>query len=397
MLFVIVLLLEILAGAEMDIFIPSFPELQHVFGVSPFVVELLLSVNFCAYCVASLIIGSLGDRIGRRIMILSGLGVFLFGSALCVFADSFWVLLAGRFLQGIGIAGPAVLGYVVIADMYTLEKRQQLMGLLNGVTTLAMAFAPVVGSCVSLYFSYRGNFVVLLGLAGVTFLGAYQWLPFDQKKAQTDSFQTEGSYRDLFNSSTARSYVAALCLLITPYWIFTGFAPILYMEDLGVPLRQFGYYQGAMVAGICIANFGCGYLLKRLGQRTYFYSGLYLCVFSVVTLFWGGQVHLQDPLLITIIMMIFAFGLVFPVNVLYPASLEIVKNTRGRMSALIVSTRLLMSALGLEVVGYFYDQALSTLSFVLIFCFCIALYIIVQLARNKEIFIEEEKIVSPVP
>jgi DHA1 family bicyclomycin/chloramphenicol resistance-like MFS transporter len=319
-------------------------------------------------------------------MILNGLGVFLFGSALCVFVESFWILLAGRFFQGIGIAGPAVLGFVVVADMYTLEKRQRVMGLLNGVTTLAMACAPVVGSLVSLYFGYKGNFVVLLGFAGVAFLGAYVWIPYDQKTPQIGARQEEGSYRDLLTSTVARSYVVVLCLLIAPYWVFIGIAPILYMEDLGVPLHQFGYYQGAVVAALSIANLACGYLLKRLGQQTYFYAGLFICAFSAALLSLGGWIQLQDPLMITIIMAIFAFGLVFPVNILYPASLEIIENTRGRMSALIVSTRLLMGALGLEMVGYFYAQALSTLAFVLILCFGAALYIISQLAHKKAIF-----------
>jgi MFS transporter, DHA1 family, multidrug resistance protein len=393
MLFFIVLLLEILAGAEMDIFIPSFPELQHIFGVSPFIVELLLSINFCAYCMTSLVVGSLGDRFGRRLMILRGLGIFLIGSTLCVFATSFWALLAGRFLQGIGIAAPAVLGYVIIADVYVITERQKVMGLLNGVTTIAMAFAPVVGSFVNLYFGYKGNFIVLLGFAAVAFLGSYLWLPHDQKDPSKNPSRAEGSYRDLLASARARSYIMLLCLLITPYWVFTGIAPILYMGDLGVPLQHFGYYQAVLVASLASGNLACGYLLKRLGQQRYFYIGLYLSICAVTLLLLGGWMHLQNPILITIIMVVFAFGLVFPVNILYPIALEVVENTRGRMAAIIGSARLLMSALGLGAVGYFYNQVLLSLAIVLALCFGVALYIIMRLALQKAIFMEEEKAV----
>jgi len=44
MTFITVIIIEILAGAEIDIFVPSFPELQRVFGLSPFMVELTLGL-----------------------------------------------------------------------------------------------------------------------------------------------------------------------------------------------------------------------------------------------------------------------------------------------------------------------------------------------------------------
>src|SRR5476651_2081495 len=100
MRFISIFLMEVLAGAEVDLFIPSFPELQDHFNLSPFMVELTLGINFCAYCIASLIEGQLGDRYGRKPMIMWSLLLFIFGSLLCVFADSFWHLILGRFLQG---------------------------------------------------------------------------------------------------------------------------------------------------------------------------------------------------------------------------------------------------------------------------------------------------------
>lgn len=44
-----IILMDLLTGMEFDLFVPSFPELQHQFGLSPFWVEALLSVNFLGY------------------------------------------------------------------------------------------------------------------------------------------------------------------------------------------------------------------------------------------------------------------------------------------------------------------------------------------------------------
>ncbi|MBY0545595.1 MAG: MFS transporter [Gammaproteobacteria bacterium] len=60
----------ILAGMEFDLFVPSFPTLQHQFGLSPFLVEALLSVNFVGYCLSLFFVGGLADRYGRKPIIL---------------------------------------------------------------------------------------------------------------------------------------------------------------------------------------------------------------------------------------------------------------------------------------------------------------------------------------
>ena len=54
--------MEILAGAETDLLVPSFPAIQNAFNLSTFMTGLLLIVNLTAYYVTALIVGNLGDR-----------------------------------------------------------------------------------------------------------------------------------------------------------------------------------------------------------------------------------------------------------------------------------------------------------------------------------------------
>ena len=79
-LLITVIIMEILTGAEIDLFVPSFPEIQDTFNLSTFMTELLLGVNLTSYCITSLIVGNLGDRYGRRPIIILGLLIFNLGS-----------------------------------------------------------------------------------------------------------------------------------------------------------------------------------------------------------------------------------------------------------------------------------------------------------------------------
>src|SRR5690349_10183764 len=126
-----IIMMDFLVGMEFDLFVPSFPELQHHFSLTPFSVEALLSVNFVGYCLSLFIVGSLGDRYGRKSIILLGLLIFILGSFCCLFEPSYPLLLLGRFLQGVGVAAPAILSFLIIADIYPLKKQQSLFAILS--------------------------------------------------------------------------------------------------------------------------------------------------------------------------------------------------------------------------------------------------------------------------
>lgn len=351
--FLTILLIGILAGAEVDLFIPSFPELQKVFNLTPFTVSLTLSVNFIAYCVCCLFAGTLGDRFDRRKVILISLLIFTIGSLLCVFATHYFMLITGRLFQGIGMAGPAVLSYVVLADETPLEKQPAMMGMLNGMTTVAMAFAPVVGSFVNLYFNWRGNFVILLLLSTVSLIASYFVIP--SKKGIESVSLSPKAYLPLFYSPKLMTFVLGICFFIVPYWLFIGMSPILYMNDLHVPLKQFGFYQGAIALVFAVVSLSSPLILQRWGQRRCFDLGIGLCLVSTVLTLLLALFNIKNPILITCVMMIFAAAAVFPINILYPYSLEVLENTKGRTAALILSIRLIITAALLQTVSYFYQ------------------------------------------
>jgi DHA1 family bicyclomycin/chloramphenicol resistance-like MFS transporter len=129
LILVTVIFMDILTGMEFDLFVPSFPQLQSHFNLSPFWVEALLSVNFIGYCLSLFFVGGLADRYGRKPIILLGLTIFILGSALCLYPSSYYFLILGRFLQGVGIAAPAILSFLIIADSYPLKEQQFLMAI----------------------------------------------------------------------------------------------------------------------------------------------------------------------------------------------------------------------------------------------------------------------------
>ena len=351
--FLTVIIMIILTGAEIDLFIPSFPELQATFGLTPFMVELTVGLNLLANCIAAFLIGNLGDRYGRRPVILAGLWVFIAGSVFCTFASAYYQLLIGRVLQGIGIAAPAILAYVVIADKFPASEQQKKMGTINGVITLAMAFAPVLGSYINRAFHWQGNFAFLLGLGIVCLILGYMFLPKGTFRPEVSLSLRE--YKPVLTSKKALVYIGTICALCQPYWIFIAISPILYMQDLGVSLEHFGYYQGAMAGVFSIVSLSSGFWLRRFGAELCFKTGLFLLVS-----FMAGAIGLiitqcSNPLIITGICVMQAIGIVFPINIIWPLTLDAVPGAKGKLSAAAGSSRLLVTAGAVQVTSYFYN------------------------------------------
>ena len=377
-----------LAGAELDLFIPSFPELQKVFGLTPFMVQWTLSVNFCAYCASSLVVGALGDRFGCRPVLLWGLVVFIGGSILCTFPPNYAVLILGRFLQGVGTAAPAVLAYVVIAEDYPPEKQPHLFGLVNGVVTIAVAFAPVVGSYINLFFNWRGNFLALLIFGVVGLLLCYVYIPFKEpvgKESSRSRVFSLAAYVPLLRSKEFMTYVCGICFLIAPYWVFTGMAPLLYMEALHVPLAHFGFYQGTLAGAFAIVSLTSGFLLRAIGHEKSFYLGWGLALLGTLGVLVVGWCDSGSPLLITAVFIPLSIGVVFPVNMLYPRALAVHGEDRGKGMAILLAARLILSSLGLQVVSFFYQGTLWPIALATTFGALISAVAIVILLRKKSL------------
>ncbi len=374
MVFLAVLLIIILGGAEVDLFIPSFPELIRVFNLSPALVQLTLSVNFLSYCISSLFVGNVGDRYGRRPVILWGLATFIIGSICCVWASSFTLLVLGRFLQGVGMAGPAVLGYVVIADITPPGKQPGLLGLLNGVITFAMAFAPVVGSYINIYSGWQGNFRVLLGLGVLCLCLGFLFIPNTTQPNRNVSLSLK-EYFPLLKSWEFMRMLLIVCLLVSGYWVFIGMGPILYMEDMNVSIQHFGFYQGAMAAAYSIVSVLSPILLKRVSHTTCLTIGMRALTALTVVLLGVSLTADDSPWIITLVMSLYVLPFVFPINILYPKSLDVLPNSKGRAAAMINFGRLAFSAIGVQCVSYVYTGTFMPIALFIFICTLVAFLI----------------------
>jgi DHA1 family bicyclomycin/chloramphenicol resistance-like MFS transporter len=368
---VTVILMDLLAGMEFDLFVPSFPELQNHFSLSPFLVEALLSVNFIGYCLSLFFVGGLADAFGRKPIILLGLMIFIIGSTFCLWVPSYQFLLAGRFLQGVGIAAPAILSFLIIADSYPLKKQQFYMAMLNGVMNASVAAAPVIGSYITLYFHWQGNFMTLLLLGLMVLVMTLLFIPSYKLPEHKETLSFHG-YIPLFQSKPLMLLMANIIFMFVPYWIFVGMSPLLYMKDLGVSLAHFGYYQGVLALVFALGSVLFGLIMQRFEQKEMLTVSRTIYIISLMSIVSVSLLNSTNPLFITLAFLPFIISQIIPSNLLVPLALNFIPQGKARVSAILQGSRLIFASLSLQIAGYFYQGSFRNIGMIIsIFIFMI--------------------------
>jgi EmrB/QacA subfamily drug resistance transporter len=121
--------------------------------------------------------GRTGDRLGLRRVFFAGLGAFLLGSALGGLAPTVALLVAGRVLQGAGAAFLLPTAAGLLLDSVPRERRSQTVALWSGVSALAVAIGPSLGSLLVAGPGWRWAFYVNLPVGALAYLWGRSILP----------------------------------------------------------------------------------------------------------------------------------------------------------------------------------------------------------------------------
>ena len=129
---------------------PAFPEIMAALKISESQVGMLITAFSIPGVILAPFIGVLGDRLGRKKVIVSSLFIFGISGVSCMFTNNFDCLLFLRIFQGIGASGLVTLAATVVGDLYTGNRVPEAMGYNSSVVSFSLMVYPSVGGALAM-------------------------------------------------------------------------------------------------------------------------------------------------------------------------------------------------------------------------------------------------------
>jgi len=262
-----------------NIMLPAFPAIATALHVAPRDLGVTLSSFFLVFALGQVFVGPISDRFGRRRVIVSGLGLFLLGSAICGLAPSLEILVAGRVIQAMGVCATSVLARAIARDLFDGEMLAKALSMIMVAMAAAPGFSPLVGGLIATFFDWRIIFL-LVSVVAVILLVAYvsrlgETHPPD-RRAPLSLPNVIGAYAALAVDVRFICPALAVSLIIGGLYATFAAAPVILMAEIGMTPIQYGLFTAATVFVVFGAGLAAPRLAARFGALTMAHAGAFL-------------------------------------------------------------------------------------------------------------------------
>ena len=277
-----------LAALSIDAMLPALSDIGADLAVeNANDLQLIITVLFAGMAIGQLIYGPFSDSYGRKPAIYLSIAVFIVGSLCALLAQEYRLMLIGRFLQGLGAAGPRIVSIALVRDQHKGRDMARVMSFIMSVFILVPVFAPALGQIVLFYTDWRAIFLVLLLLAVFILC----WFAIRQTETLTKENRVPLSLSKLkAELSEVFSYRTTVAYGVTSGLIFG--ALVGYLSSIQAIFQvqyqvgvKFAFYFGVIALAIGLATLINSKLVMRLGMH-FLCRWALICMTSVSMIFY---------------------------------------------------------------------------------------------------------------
>ncbi|MBL6445988.1 multidrug effflux MFS transporter [Fulvivirga sp. 29W222] len=229
-----------LVALSIDSLLPALPEIAvSLDKAGSNDIQLIISMLFLGLAVGQMVYGTLSDFIGRKPAVYLGLLLFFLGCLVSFFAEILPMMLAGRLLQGIGLAAPRIISIALIRDQYEGAVMAKVMSFVMSIFIIVPAIAPALGQGVLFFANWRFIFLLLSIVAVIILV----WFMFRQPET------LEAEKRMPFSFGRIFKVISQICgnRVALGYTIVAGFVSSIFLGFLSSIQQIFEAYGEAEI------------------------------------------------------------------------------------------------------------------------------------------------------
>ncbi|MGK9430252.1 Bcr/CflA family efflux MFS transporter [Bacillus atrophaeus] len=348
-------MLAILGPLNIDMYLPSFPEIADDLSARASLVQLSLTACLIGLTIGQIIVGPVSDAKGRRKPLLICIFLFALSSLFCALSPNITTLVIARFLQGFTASAGLVLSRAIVRDVFTGRELSKFFSLLMVITAVAPMVAPMTGGAILLlpFATWHTifHFLTLIGfiLVLIIALRLKETLPPEKRIPSSigTSVRTMGS---LMKDRSFIGYALTVGFIHGGSFAYVSGTPFVYQDIYGVSPQVFSILFGINGLAIITGSF----IIGRFGGIIHEKSLLRI---AVITAFIATAVLLTMTIvhgpLITLVISIFIYmitiGMVLTST--FTLAMENQGHRAGSASAMLGMLPLLLGSIVSPLVG----------------------------------------------
>jgi MFS transporter, DHA1 family, multidrug resistance protein len=259
-----------LNALAIDVMLPALPHMSAALGVAEENQrQFVITSYILGFGLGQLFVGPLSDRFGRRMPLLLGIGIYVAAVVAATMAPSFAVLLALRFIQGLGASATRVVATAVVRDRFAGRAMAEVMSLVFMVFMVVPVIAPSIGEVLLLVGPWQSIFLFMGALALV--FGFWAWLRLPEtldpaERRPLTAANIWDGFRIVLSNRLAFFYALAGTFLFGALFGFISTAQQIYVDiyDLGIWFpAAFAFVAGFMA----LSSFLNSRIVRRVGMR----------------------------------------------------------------------------------------------------------------------------------
>jgi DHA1 family bicyclomycin/chloramphenicol resistance-like MFS transporter len=394
-----------LAAFSIDALLPGLIEIGKDLGITDSRDnQLLIIMIFLGLGVGQLVSGPLSDTLGRKPVIFMGYFVFALASLLCISAKSIEIMVAGRFLQGIGLSAPRTISMAMVRDRFSGNYMARVMSFITVIFILVPVIAPSFGKMMLLHFNWKAIFMsqLMLGLLVISWVWWRQ--PETLIEANKKQFKITlfaDGVKEFIKHRNSVVSTLIVGLISGAFMAYISSSQQIFQEQYGL-VDEFPYIFSGLAAGIGLATFLNGNLVVRFGM--FKLASFFMLLFALLSVgfafFYYNSPNPSSTILIVFFgLMLFFMGFMFGnVNAL---AMQPIGHIAGIGAAILGFTSTLIAVPIASFIGSLIQDSVFPLFVGLSKSVTLSTLLIYYLkyADNKELKVQpelEELVVQPV-
>lgn len=279
--------------------------------------QLIISIMFAGMAIGQIIYGPLSDSIGRKNTIYIGFIFYITGCFFSIYSTDLTTMLSGRFLQGLGAAGPRIVSMALIRDRYEGREMARVMSFIMSVFIFVPVIAPAIGEAILYLWKWEAIFASFLLFALLMLI----WFSIRQEETLPKNERVPFSLIHIYKgiketclNRTAFGYTIISGIIFGAFLGYLSSAQQIF-QDAYRTGNLFALYFGLFAISIGLASFINARLVMLYGMRkisgySIFSISILSVLFFVFALMFDGLPPLYSFILYGLLTF-FCIGLLF--------------------------------------------------------------------------------------